>query len=67
MTGGMHYTPSHTKVSQFFNFQLAFSQLLLSYFGEGSISLVAYKFIFYFASYSVSLLWLLNKVPYISP
>ena len=25
MTGGMHYTPSHTNVSKFYNFQLIFS------------------------------------------
>ena len=29
MTGGMHYTPSHTIVRTFFNFQLTFSQLIL--------------------------------------
>ena len=28
MTGGMHYTPSHTKVCKFYDFQLAFSQLI---------------------------------------
>ena len=28
MTGGMHYTPSHTNVSKFYNFQLIFSQLI---------------------------------------
>ena len=28
MTRGMHYTPSHTKVSKFYNFQLTFPQLI---------------------------------------
>ena len=28
MTGGMHYTPSHTNVSKFYNFELTFSQLI---------------------------------------
>ena len=28
MTGGMHYTPSHTNVCKFYNFQLTFSQLI---------------------------------------
>ena len=28
MTGGMHYTPSHTKVCKLYDFQLAFSQLI---------------------------------------
>ena len=27
MTGGMHYTPSHTNVYKFYNFQLTCSQL----------------------------------------
>ena len=30
MTAGMMYTPSHTNVCNFFNFQLAFSQLILN-------------------------------------
>ena len=30
MTGGMHYTPSHTNVCKFYNFQLTFSQLIIS-------------------------------------
>ena len=29
MTGGTHYTPNHTNVCTFFNFQLTFSQLIL--------------------------------------
>ena len=29
MTGGMHYTPSHTNVCKFYNFQLTFSQLII--------------------------------------
>ena len=29
MTGGMHYTPSHTNICNFFDFQLTFSQLIL--------------------------------------
>ena len=29
MTGGMHYTPSHTNVCKFYNFQPTFSQLML--------------------------------------
>ena len=29
MTGGMHYTPTHTNVCKFLNFQLTFSQLIL--------------------------------------
>ena len=29
MTGGVHYTPSHTNVCKFFNFLLTFSQLTL--------------------------------------
>ena len=28
MTGGMHYTPSHTNVRKFLNFQPTFSQLI---------------------------------------
>ena len=28
MTGGMHYTPSHTNVCKFYNFQVTFSQLI---------------------------------------
>ena len=28
MTGGMHYTPSHTNVCKFYNFQLTFSKLI---------------------------------------
>ena len=30
MTGVMHYTPSHTNVCKFLNFQLTFSQLILT-------------------------------------
>ena len=29
MTGGMHYTPTHTNVCKFLNFQLTFSPLIL--------------------------------------
>ena len=31
MTGGMHYTPSHTNVCKFYNFQLTFSQLIFTW------------------------------------
>ena len=28
ITGGMHYTPSHTNVCKFYNFQVTFSQMI---------------------------------------
>ena len=28
MTGGMHYTPSHTNICKFYNFQITFFQLV---------------------------------------
>ena len=41
MTGGMHYTPSHTNVCKLYNFQLTFSQLIL---------LLAYSNVFEFSA-----------------
>ena len=61
MTGGMHYTPSHTNVCKFYNFQLTFSQLIFHLECRNLAGLLKFKvlflalvFVFNFDLYKIS-------------
>ena len=45
MTGGMHYTPSHTNVCKFYNFHFTFSQLTFKMLNLGRVTKVKVLFL----------------------